>query len=271
MSLQRLGGRDGRVLGSEALPVPSSGPRLFADAVAAALRHGYGDRRLRVARLELEIQDEDYRAFLDLKQRAHREGASETSWPAWTSSARRPRRSSKPTPWRQGRPPSVPGQRASPATSSAGLAGRERGPRGAPASGGSPAPLDALFDLDLAAGHLDEAEAALAQLAEIDPAGSLLQRGQLAERRGRPAEGLELMRAAVRLQPSWPIPAHPGQRRVSPGPPRRRAAAPGAAPARVARQPRRAQDPGPDRAAAQSERAVALLREAAKSDPGSDP
>jgi hypothetical protein len=77
VSLQRLGGRDGRVLGSEALTVPSSSPKLFADSVAAALRHVYGDRRLRVARLGLEIQDEDYRSFFDLKQQILREGASD--------------------------------------------------------------------------------------------------------------------------------------------------------------------------------------------------
>ena len=68
VSLQRLDGRDGRVLWSEALPVPSSSPRLFADSVAAALRHVYGERRLRVARLGLEIQDEDYRTFFDLQR-----------------------------------------------------------------------------------------------------------------------------------------------------------------------------------------------------------
>jgi tetratricopeptide (TPR) repeat protein len=82
-----------------------------------------------------------------------------------------------------------------------GLAAAQEAIRIAP---GDPRPLDALFELELSAGHLDEAEAALASLEKIDPAGSLLQRGLLAESRGRPAEGLELMQAAVRLQPSWP-------------------------------------------------------------------
>ncbi len=77
VSLQRLGGEDGRVLWSEALEVPSSRPRLFADAIASALRQGYGDRRLRVSRLELEIQEKDYQTFLDLKRRLTEEGASD--------------------------------------------------------------------------------------------------------------------------------------------------------------------------------------------------
>ena len=202
VSLQRLGGRDGRVLGSEALTVPSSSPKLFADSVAAALRHVYGDRRLRVARLGLEIQDEDYRAFFDLKQQITREGASDDALarlealrkkaPAFLETgsfeARVALRRYQDT--------------LDPRYLERGLAVAKETLQAAPASG-DPAPLDALFRLDLAAGRLDEAEGVLSQLAEIDPAGSLLQRGKLAERRGRPAEALELMRAAVRLQPSW--------------------------------------------------------------------
>jgi tetratricopeptide (TPR) repeat protein/predicted Ser/Thr protein kinase len=203
VSLQRLDGRDGRVLGSEALPVPSSRPKLFADSVAAALRHAYGERRLRVARLELEIQDEDYRAFFDLKQRVNREGVSDDALTrldalrkkapgfleAGSFEARVALRLYQDT--------------GDPRYLERGLAVAKETLQAAPASG-DPAPLEALFLLNLAAGRLDEAEAVLAQLAEIDPAGSLLQQGLLAERRGRPAEALELMRAAVRLQPSWP-------------------------------------------------------------------
>ena len=203
VSLQRLDGRDGRVLGSEALTVPSSRPKLFADSVAAALRHVYGDRRLRVARLGLEIQDEDYRAFFDLKQRLNREGASDDALarldalrkrtPAFLEAGSFEARVALRLYQNTGEPRYL----------ERGLAVAKETLQAAPASG-DPAPLDALFRLDLAAGRLDEAEAVLTQLAEIDPAGSLLQQGQLAKRRGRPAEGLELMRVAVRLQPSWP-------------------------------------------------------------------
>jgi serine/threonine-protein kinase len=55
----------------------------------------------------------------------------------------------------------------------------------------------------LESGRFDEAESLLKRMEEIDPAGSLLRRGQLAERRGQPEEALKLMAEAVRLQPSW--------------------------------------------------------------------
>ncbi len=201
VSLQRLSGKDGRVLWTEALEVLSSRPRLFADAVASALRQGYGDRRLRVARLELEIQEKDYQTFLDLRQRLTQEGASDdvlarlgelrTRAPsfveAYSQEAKVARRRYVET--------------GDTRYLARGLAVIQDAIRIAP---GDPRPLEARFELELSAGHLDEAEAALTSLEEIDPAGSLLQRGLLAERRGRPVEGLELMRAAVRLQPSWP-------------------------------------------------------------------
>jgi serine/threonine-protein kinase len=201
VSLQRLSGKDGRVLWTEALEVLSSRPRLFADAVASALRQGYGDRRLRVARLELEIQEKDYQTFLDLRQRLTQEGASDdvlarlgelrTRAPsfveAYSQEAKVARRRYVET--------------GDTRYLARGLAVIQDAVRIAP---GDPRPLEARFELELSAGHLDEAEAALTSLEEIDPAGSLLQRGLLAERRGRPVEGLELMQAAVRLQPSWP-------------------------------------------------------------------
>ncbi|HEV2844371.1 MAG TPA: protein kinase [Thermoanaerobaculia bacterium] len=200
VSLRRLGGEDGRVLWTEALELPSSRPRLFADAVAAALRQGYGDRRLRVPRLELEIEEKDYQAFLDLRRRITQEGASEEVLDRLEELRRRA--------------PSFVEAYALEAKVARRLyteTGESRyGARGRAAvqdairiAPGDPRPLEARFDLELSAGRLDAAEASLASLERIDPAGSLLQRGLLAERRGRPEEALELMRAAVRLQPSW--------------------------------------------------------------------
>lgn len=201
VSLQRLGGQDGRVLWSEALQVPPSRPRLFADAVASALRQGYGERRLRVPRLELEIEEKDYQAFLDLKRRLTQEGASDealgrleelrTRAPsfveAYAQEARVARRRYLET--------------GDTRYLERGLAVVQDAIRIAP---GDPRPLEARFELELSGGRLEEAEASLASLEGIDPAGSLLQRGLLAESRGRPEEGLELMQAAVHLQPSWP-------------------------------------------------------------------
>ena len=71
VDLSRLAGNDGHVLWTEALPsLPPSKPRLFADAVAVALRTGFGDRDLRVPRLELETSEDDYRAYLELRRQA---------------------------------------------------------------------------------------------------------------------------------------------------------------------------------------------------------
>ena len=267
VSLQRLGGQDGRVLWSKALEVLPSRPRLFADAVASALRQGYGDRELRVPRLELEIQEKDYQTFLDLKRRLTQEGASDevlarlkelrTRAPsfveAYALEAKVARRRYTET-----------GESRYLAQ---GLAAVQDGIRIAP---GDPRPLEARFELELSAGHLDEAEAALASLEKIDPAGSLLQRGLLAESRGQPTEGLELMQAAVRLQPSWPnlLSLANAEYRQSRFDDARRHAeelldrSPGnvdglnmLAQIELLRNP---------------QRAMALLREAAKSDPGAD-
>ena len=267
VSLQRLDGRDARVLGSEALPVPSSSPKLFADSVGAALRQIYGERRLRVARLGLDVQDEDYRAFFDLKERTLREGASDGALtrldalrkkaPAFLEvgsfEARVALRLYQDT--------------GEPRYLERGLAVAKETLQTAPESG-DPAPLNALFHLNLAAGRLDDAEAVLTRLAEIDPAGSLLQRGLLAERRGRPAEALELMRAAVSLQPSWPnlLRLADAEYRQSHLDDARRhaeellARSPGNVDGlRMLAQIELLRNP---------ERAVALLREVAKSDPG---
>ncbi len=201
VSLQRLGGADGRVLWSQALEVLSSRPRLFADAVAASLRQGYGDRRLRVARLELEIEEKDYQTFLDLRRRLALEGASDDvlgrlkelrkNAPAFIEAYSQEAKVARRRYLETGETRYL----------EQGLAVVQEALRKAP---GDPRPLEDRFELELSAGHLDAAEAALAGLEEIDPAGSLLQRGLLAERRGRPAEALDLMRASVRVQPSWP-------------------------------------------------------------------
>jgi tetratricopeptide (TPR) repeat protein len=203
VSLQRLGGKDGRVLWTEALQVPSLRPRLFADAVASALRQGYGDRRLRVPRLALEIQDEDYQAFFDLKQRINREGVSDDALTRLEALRKKAPAFLEVGSFEAKVALRLYEDTGEPRYLERGLAVAKETLQAAPASG-DPAPLNALFHLNLAAGRLDEAEAVLTQLADIDPAGSLLQRGLLAEHRGRPAEALELMRAAVSLQPSWP-------------------------------------------------------------------
>jgi tetratricopeptide (TPR) repeat protein len=269
VTLQRLAGRDGRVLGSEALTIPSSQPKLFADSAAAALRHVYADRRLRVARLGLEIDEEDYRAFFDLRQRVARgevsdavltrldelRGRAPSFLEAYTLEAKVARRLHHDT-----------GERR---YLDRGLAvAREALPRAEAA--GDPAPFQALIDLYRDAGRLDDAEAVLARLYEIDPAGSLLQRGQLAKQRGHPEEALELLHAAVRLHPSRAtlITVANVEYELSRFDEARRHAE-----AALARSPGDFESLGVlaqiELLRGNPERAVALLREAVKSDPGS--
>ena len=200
VSLSRLAGRDGRVLWTEALQLPPSKPRLFADAVAVSLRSGYSARDLRVPRLELETGDEDYRAYLDLRRQAEDPGAYEEVLDRLGALRRKAPAFLE-----------VYSLEANVARRLYVLKGdrsylergidvareaQERAP-------GDPRPLANLFDLYLYAGRYEEAGGVLSRLARTDPAGSLLRQGQLAERQGHPQQALELLAAAVRLQPSW--------------------------------------------------------------------
>ena len=199
IDLRRLSGADGRVLWSEVLRLPPSRPRLLADATAAAVRQGYPDRKLRFPRLELEVSEEDYKAFLDLRRRT----ADPREYPKLLDELGA---------LRQRAPGFIEAY-----SLEANIARRlyltsgdsrylERGLHAArlarDRSPSDPRPLASLFDLCLDSGRFPEAEAALAQLEQVDPAASLLRRGQLAERQGHPREALTLMASAVRLQPS---------------------------------------------------------------------
>jgi tetratricopeptide (TPR) repeat protein len=200
VNVRRLSGKDGRLLWTEAMDLPPSRPRLFADAVAASLRQGYGDRTLRVPRLELDIQEADYRAYLELRRHLSQPAEYEQMLTDLEQ-------------LRQRAPAFIEAY-----SLEAQLANRryletgesrylERGLAvAAKASGLAPGdarPLEILFELNLGAGRFDAAAAALAKLEALDPASSLLRQGQLAERQGRGPEALDLMAAAARLQPSW--------------------------------------------------------------------
>lgn len=78
ITLSRLDGRDGRVEWTETLEqkLPSSKPRAFAEAVASSLRKSYGDHKLRAPRLELDVTEEDYGTYLDLRRLTERHQAS---------------------------------------------------------------------------------------------------------------------------------------------------------------------------------------------------
>lgn len=200
VDLRRLGGSDGRVLWSDAMRLPSPYPQLFANAVAASLRQGYGDRKLSVPRLELQISEQDYSTYLRLRRHLGDPAALEQ---VLTSLEGLRQRAPKFVDvymleiWVAKRRYLDTGDRS---YLSRGLTVAQQALEIAP---GDPRLLSTLFSLNLDAGLLDEAESVLERMAEVDPVGSLLSRGQLAERRGRPGEALRLMSEAARLQPSW--------------------------------------------------------------------
>jgi len=200
VSLRRLDGIDGRVLWSAALRLPPSDPHLFDKAVAASLRQGYADHELLVPSLDLEIDPRDYKTFLTLRQRLGEPDAlvgmlagledlrqrAPSFLEIYLLEARVARKLYSDT-----------GEKR---YLDQGLARSEEALEMAP---DDPRPLDTLFRLNLQSGRLDDAEAILERMENVDPAGSLLRRGQLAERRERPEEALKLMAEAARLQPSW--------------------------------------------------------------------
>ena len=69
VSLRRISGRDGRVLGAEAFPVTADPVdlRLLADAVNLHLRKAYPKYPPRPGALAIEVQDGDYAAYLALR------------------------------------------------------------------------------------------------------------------------------------------------------------------------------------------------------------
>jgi serine/threonine-protein kinase len=71
VTLRRLQGADGRVLWTETFPVPMDpgSLRILADAVTVKIRQAYPGHDLRAGVPELDVRDEDYAAFLEIRQR----------------------------------------------------------------------------------------------------------------------------------------------------------------------------------------------------------
>jgi serine/threonine protein kinase/Flp pilus assembly protein TadD len=202
ITLSRLDGRDGRVEWTETLnqKLPSSKPRAFAEAVASSLRKSYGDHKLRAPRVELDVTEEDYGTYLDLRRLTDRYQAN-------------PRLLDQLEALRQREPAfldlySLEAQVEHQLFESGagdshnldrGIAvaqqALERAPRDL-------RPLLYLFELLQDAHKNAEAETALQQLAPIDPAESLLRLGLLASLKEDHQTELRLIAEATHIHPS---------------------------------------------------------------------
>lgn len=198
--LRRMSGADGRVLWTAALALPPSRPLLFAEAVSASIHKGYPDREVRAKSGGLAIDEEAYRRYLHLRQ----EAAGGQNLDRALDALKKLREEAP-------RMIDVYSLEASVSRRRFGETGDRRyldrgldlARQARAIAPDDPRPLASLFDLELQAGHLDRAETLLGSIEAVDPAGALLRRGQLAERRGQDDPAISLITAAVRLQPSW--------------------------------------------------------------------
>jgi tetratricopeptide (TPR) repeat protein len=179
-----------------------SKPKRFAAMVTDLLRNGYGNRKLRVRRMDLKVGDEDYRRYIELLQRSTDSKAQEpkdlTELLAQLQALRQ-------------RAPKFADVYLLEASVDRRLYGLTKETAYVDQgivvaqqflAPGDPRPLKDLSDLYSAAGRYREAGMMLDKLAEIDLAGSLFRRSMLAERQGRPREALKLRAEATRRHPS---------------------------------------------------------------------
>jgi|CXWL01.1.fsa_nt_gi serine/threonine-protein kinase len=198
--LSRLNGADGAVSWATALQLPPSRPLLFAEAIAAAVHQGYPTSRPRFESATRGFDEADFARYLELRQNL----ASTADLDRLLADLGELRRRAPGLVDLYALEASVARRRFSETGEQRYLDQGLRIAREArELAPGDPRPLTNLFELELHAGNLDEAQNVLATLSTIDPAATLLRRGQLAERRGQDMEALELMMAAVRMQPSW--------------------------------------------------------------------
>jgi tetratricopeptide (TPR) repeat protein len=201
ISLRRLDGRDGRVLWTEMLRVPLSRPRLLAEAVAAGVRRGYAGHGLRFASAELEIDEEEYRRYLDLRQRALARKSPELL-PEATALRRQAAGFLETYVLESSLCRQLYTTTGDTGALEQGLAvarqANERWPR-------DPRPLFSLVDLQLAAGRTGPAAELLRRLAAELPGSSavLLRQALLRERLGDSAGARDAMALAAEIHPSW--------------------------------------------------------------------
>jgi serine/threonine-protein kinase len=205
VTLRRLQGNDGRVLWTDTLQVPMNEGdlRVLADAVAGKVRQAYDDHDLRPGVPELDVRDEDYAAFLEVKQRL--DGGETRLEPQLERLEEIVRNSPR---FLEAR------LLAARVAHTLFLSRREvadldraselirQAKNLAP---NDPRPLRQELQIALAANEVQQAEAILERIERLLPGDPelLLLRARLAERQGRPDEAVELLTAAVEQAPSW--------------------------------------------------------------------
>lgn len=206
VSLRRVRGSDGAVLWTETFRVPANpgSLRLLADAVSVHLRRAYPGHDPRPGTPSLDVRDEDYAAFLEIRQRIEQGGA-----PLAPELARLEEVIRQSPRFLEGR---LLAARVAHSLYQTGHepADLDRASRlvrqSLELAPGDPRPLLLEVRLALAAGRKEQAEELLDRVDRLLPGDPdvLPLKALLAEQKGRPSEALEALRAAAEQVPSWP-------------------------------------------------------------------
>ena len=204
VSLRRVRGSDGAVLWTETFRVPADPQslRLLADAVDVHLRRAWPDHGLRPGTPALDVRDEDYAAFLEIRQRLDKGSPLMPELARLDEIVRRSPRFLEGqilaarvahSLYQTGHDPADLDRASRRVRQSLELAPDD------------PRPLLLEVRIALAAGRETEAEELLERLDRILPGDPdvLPLKARLAEQEGRPAEALEALRTAARQVPSW--------------------------------------------------------------------
>lgn len=204
ITLDRIRGRDGALLGSESFEVAADDPYLVSRAAATQLLRGYPDRSVRRGTPRLEASSQDFTEVLRLRQRfeARQEpsldplldelaairGRSPRFFDAYLLEAEVARYKYAST------------RRAEDLERALDLSRRAR-----ELAPGDPQPLFTLFSAALDGGRFEIAEEALGALDQLTPGDVAVpeRRALLLNARGRSGEAVEMMRAAANQRPSW--------------------------------------------------------------------
>ncbi len=205
LEIQRIAGADDRVLWAEALHAPPSEPKLFAEAVSAAIRRGYASRKLVAHVPAMSISEADYRRHLELRKAAldHSRPLGELLGELSVLRRRAPEFVEV-----AALEAAVARQQFERTGDAAALAQGLEALRTAEAAAPDDARLARVrFDLELRAERYAEAEKTLEHLAAIEPGTAVVfsLRARLAERQGDPEAAVEWMNRAVLRQPSWQL------------------------------------------------------------------